>query len=103
MGYWTEEEVEKKALQWSSAKNNAGQNGATDSPDPDGTQASEVVSEPPAGEVKPASQPDPQVLEEKRRMAKLQVAGLGSLDDAKALLWQLCDEGGEWLLDKING
>ena len=104
VGYWTEEEVEKKALQWSSVKNNAAQDGPTDpAPDTDGTGAGHVVAEPAASVATPAAKTDPQVLEEKRRQAKQQVDGLGSLDDAKALLWQLCDEGGEWLLDKING
>lgn len=103
VGYWTEEEVEKKALQWSLAKNNAAQDGPADSPDPDGNGAGNVVSEPAASVVTLAAKTDPQVLEEKRRQAKRQVDGLGSLDDAKALLWRLCDEGGEWLLDKING
>lgn len=104
VGYWTEEEVEKKALQWSSAKNNAAQDGPADTaPETDGTGAGHVVAEPAASVVTLAAKTDPQVLEEKRRQAKRQVDGLGSLDDAKALLWRLCDEGGEWLLDKING
>lgn len=39
---------------------------------------------------------------EKRRRAKERIANIGSLRYAKVLLTKLCDEGGEWVLDKIN-
>ena len=42
-------------------------------------------------------------MEEKRKQAKKHISSIVSLDDAKALLTRLCDECGEWLLDKING
>ena len=42
-------------------------------------------------------------LDQKRKQAKKHIESIVSLDDAKALLTKLCDEGGEWLLDKING
>ena len=96
VGYWTEEEVEKKALQWKSSK----------------TQASAVVSPddrpiPPTGvsdtqPMQPTPPVNPDIIAEKRKRAKSHIAGIATLDDAIALLNKLCDEGGEWLLDKIN-
>lgn len=43
------------------------------------------------------------ILDQKRKQAKAYIANITSLDDAKVLLNKLCDAGGEWLLDKING
>ena len=42
------------------------------------------------------------IVAEKRKQAKSHIANIATLDDAIALLNKLCDEAGEWLLDKIN-
>ena len=65
-------------------------------------QSNDIVSEPPANNTVQTSYTDPNALEEKREQAKRLIAGIVSLDDAKSLLNRLCDECGEWLLDKIN-
>lgn len=86
VGYWTEEEVVNAAKNWRLSKSSP---------------------EPPTPPVKP-TQPvgtgvsDPNILEEKRNKAKNRIKAIGSLDEAKTLLSRLCDECGEWLLDKIN-
>ena len=46
--------------------------------------------------------PDYSVIAEKRKKAKEHIASISSLNVALALLNKLCDEGGEWVLDKIN-
>lgn len=89
VGYWTEEEVEKKALQWKSS-----QNIPTPSPEPRPT--------PPLPPTPPTPPIDPDVVDNKRKQAKIYIASITTLDDAKALLNKLCDKGGEWLLDTIN-
>ena len=97
VGYWTEEEVEKKALQWNSARNSS-ENGQRAANGNSGQQGNDKASEPPATNRTQNSN----VLEEKRKQAKKRIAGIVSLDDAKKLLNKLCDECDEWLLDKIN-
>lgn len=91
VGYWTEEEVEKKALQWNSSRNSVQPGGGGQQP------GGGIV--PPVAPVHPTN---PDVVAEKRKKAKQNIANITSLDDAKALLNKLCDEGSEWLLDKIN-
>lgn len=97
VGYWTEEEVEKKALQWKSSK----------TPQPPMTPPTPPVNpsvEPPFVSDVPIVRPaNPDVVAEKRKQAKSHIASITTLDDAIALLNKLCDEAGEWLLDKING
>lgn len=96
VGYWTEEEVEKTALQWRSQTStpvqlwngNSGEPQGNDMPPKPGIQASNIPSA---------------KLDEKRKLAKIYIASITSIDNAKALLNKLCDEGDEWLLDKING
>ena len=61
-----------------------------------------MVSEPPVNNMAQTFHTDSNILDEKREQAKKHIACIVSLDDAKALLNKLCDEGGEWLLDKIN-
>ena len=103
VGYWTEEEVEKKALQWKSARNSSS-NGQQSAYDNGWQNGNGMVSEPLVNNIAQTSQTtDSNILEEKRKQAKKHVASIVSLDDAKTLLNILCDEGGEWLLDKING
>ena len=107
VGYWTEEDVEKKALQWNSARNSSanGQqatNGNGWQQNNGWQQCNGMVSEPPANNTVQTSYTDSNALEEKREQAKKHIASIASLDDAKALLTRLCDECGEWLLDKIN-
>ena len=100
VGYWTEEEVEKKALQWNSARSSSA-NGQQKT-NGGWHQSNDIVSEPPANNTVQTSYTDPNALEEKREQAKRLIASIVSLDDAKSLLNRLCDECGEWLLDKIN-
>lgn len=91
VGYWTEEEVEKKALQWKSSKT------------PTPPQPPVYPPLPPVPPVYPPIPPvDPDVIDQKRKQAKMHIADIVSIEDAKALLYKLCDEGNEWLLDKIN-
>lgn len=93
VGYWTEEEVEKKALQWKSSKT------------PTPPQPPVVPPFPPVVPpvVPPTPPVNPAVIDQKRQLARKHISDIESLEDAKALLNRLCDEGGEWLLDKING
>lgn len=91
VGYWTEEEVEKKALQWKSSKTPTPPQPPVDPPLP------------PVPPVNPPIPPvDQDVIDQKRKQAKMHIADIVSIEDAKALLYKLCDEGNEWLLDKIN-
>lgn len=89
VGYWTEEEVEKKALQW-----RASQQSQPTTPTPD----------PPIYPVDPI---DPNVnnlsiLNKKRTKAKSKVDSIASLEEAKNLLIKLCEGGNESILDIIN-
>lgn len=99
VGYWTEEEVEKKALQWKTSQTM--QSSSKGSNDDGAQQGGCVVSKPQIDEIWKPSNSEALVL--KRKQAKMRIADIGSLEEAKALLYKLCDEGGEWLLDKING
>ena len=100
VGYWTEEEVEKKALQWNSYRNSSvsGQH-ATNS---DGWQLSGNMASEPSDNTAQTSGIDSAALEEKRKQAKNHIASITTIDDAKVLLNRLCDECGELLLDIIN-
>ena len=102
VGYWTEEEVEKKALQWNSARNSLA-NTQTTTNDNGWQQTNGMVSEPPVDNTTQTLHTNSNALDQKRKQAKKHIESIVSLDDAKALLTKLCDEGGEWLLDKING
>ena len=102
VGYWTEDEVEKKALQWKSSKNFSSSSQQTVNSNA-WQQGNGMAAEPPVNNPLHAFHTNSNVLEEKRKQAKIHVASIVTLDDAKALLNRLCDEGGEWLLDKING
>lgn len=96
VGYWTEEEVEKKALQWNSARNNAAQaSHGSSTPGMTSDNGDDTPST-------PISVSTPTVMEQKRRLAKEHIAQLHTLSEAQALLNALCDMGEEWLLDKIN-
>ncbi len=97
VGYWTEEEVEKKALQWKSSKTQP------QYPVSPGAQpnTATVASEPTSSNEYTATVNVDEVAK-KRKQAKDYIASIDTLDDAIALLNKLCDEAGEWLLDKIN-
>ena len=97
VGYWTEEEVEKKALQCKSSKAPQQQTGPLTSPV---SPLSSVVGKYPPITSVPSVNLD--IVAEKRKQAKSHIANIATLDDAIALLNKLCDEAGEWLLDKIN-
>ena len=99
VGYWTEEEVEKKALQWNSARNASSGNQPSINGN-DWQSGGNSSSVPPFSNTPQA--PNANVLEEKRKQAKNHIAGITTIDDAKALLNRLCDECGELLLDMIN-
>lgn len=101
VGYWTEEEVEKKALQWNSARNSS-TNGQPATYGYHRQQGNGMASESSIGNTTQTFHTDPNALVEKRRRAKERIANIGSLRYAKVLLTKLCDEGGEWVLDKIN-
>lgn len=100
VGYWTEEEVEKKALQWRSVSNSkpvetsygndddTSDGGCSHQPSDQGRSAEPLA--------------DYDTVNTKRQKAKERIAKITSLDEAKTLLDRLCDEVGEWLLDKIN-
>ncbi len=94
VGYWTEEEVEKKALQWKSSKNMRQQPVAPPTPP--------VAPPSVVAENAPATPTSPDIVAEKLKRAKERIASIATLDEAIALLNKLCDEGGEWLFDKIN-
>lgn len=96
VGYWTEEEVEKKALQWKSSKT---QTASADTPVSSNSASSYVVSDYPPVHTNYTTNPD--AIAEKRKQAKNRIANM-TVQDAFALLNKLCDEAGEWLLDKIN-
>lgn len=102
VGYWTEEEVEKKALQWNSAKKSSA-NGQQTTNSNVWQQSNVTVSEPPINNTVQPFHTYSNALNEKREQAQKHIANIVSLDDAKALLNKLCAEGGEWLLDKIIG
>ena len=94
--------MEKKALQWNSARSSSA-NSQQKTNGNGWQQSNDIVSKPPANNTVQTSYTDSNALEEKRKQAKKHISSIVSLDDAKALLTRLCDECGEWLLDKING
>ena len=89
VGYWTEDEIKNAAKNWRLEQQNPAL--------PPGT---------PSGGNAPATTPSGfssyQIIEEKRAKAKTRISELTSLDEAKALLMGLCEEGNEWILDKLN-
>ena len=100
VGYWTEEEVKKKALQWNANRNNS--NGTQQVTNTNGWQQGKgMVSDPLNNGGTQTNNFN--ILDQKRKQAKAYIANITSLEDAKVLLNKLCDAGGEWLLDKING
>lgn len=94
VGYWTEEEVENKALQWRSAQQAANTQPPT-SPayKPTNTTASWVSS---------PSASDQAEIAEKINKAKERIANITSINVAQALLTKICEKGDEWVLDIIN-
>lgn len=100
VGYWTEEEVEKKALQWNANRNNS--NGTKQVTNTNGWQQGKGMASDPLNNGGTQTN-NFNILDQKRKQAKAYIANITSLDDAKVLLNKLCDAGGEWLLDKING
>ena len=89
IGYWTEEEVISKAKDWRLEQTQEKEWAKPVDNHYTPTRVSEEL-------------PDHHDIAEKRKKAKEHIASISSLDDALALLNILCDEGGEWLLDKIN-
>lgn len=94
VGYWTEEEITKAAKDWRLEQ----QYHAFTPESPSGSN----VPQTPAATPVPGGLSNHQIVEEKRVKAKKRIAELTSLDEAKALLMNLCEEGGEWILDKLT-
>lgn len=90
VGYWTEEEVEKKALEW-----RVSQQSQPGLPYNEPSYPT-VVSDP------PVSVSTSSVINDKRIQAKSKVENITSLEEAKILLVKLCDGGNESILDMIN-
>lgn len=96
VGYWTEEEVEKKALQWRSAQR-------TVQVQPVPSTVHEPAPTASTGWGSSPSVPSYQVdLTEKRNKAKERIANITDIHVAQALLIKICEKGDEWLLDMIN-
>ena len=87
VGYWTEEEVEKKALQWRASQK-------IQLPDDDDNDIDDDNNN--------DNNNHDSVIKEKRSSAKNKIEGLSSLKEAKSLLIKLCDGGNESILDIIN-
>lgn len=87
VGYWTEEEVEKKALQWRASQK-------IQLPDDDDNDIDDDNNN--------DNNNHDSVIKEKRSSAKNKIEGLSSLKEAKSLLIKLCDDGNESILDIIN-
>ena len=96
VGYWTEEEVEKKALQWRSVQQTVQiQHAPSTVHEPTPTTSTGWGSS--------SSVPSYQVdLTEKRNKAKERIANITDIHVAQALLTKICEKGDEWLLDMIN-
>lgn len=96
VGYWTEEEVEKKALQWRSVQQTVQiQHIPSTVHEPAPTTSTGWGSS--------SSVPSYQVdLTEKRNKAKERIASITDIHVAQALLTKICEKGDEWLLDMIN-
>ncbi len=82
VGYWTEDEVEKKVLQWRASKN-------TEQTKP--TSPTTTTKEPPTP-----------VSKDKRINARRSVESLDNLEKAKNILLKLCDYGDDLTLNLIN-
>ena len=96
VGYWTEEEVEKKALQWRSVQQTVQIQHVP-------STVHESASTTSTGWSSSPSVPSYQVdLAEKRNKAKERIANITDIHVAQALLTKICEKGDEWLLDMIN-
>ena len=95
VGYWTEDEVEKKALQWRSVQQTIKVQSTPS-----------IVHEPTptisAGWSSSPSVPYQANLTEKRNKAKERIANITDIHVAQTLLTKICEKGDEWLLDMIN-
>lgn len=98
VGYWTEEEITNAAKNWRLEQ----QYPAFTPGMPSGGNASQNPTPTPAPATTPSGFSSYQIVEEKRAKAKIRISELTSLDEAKALLMSLCEEGDEWILDKLN-
>ena len=96
VGYWTEEEITNAAKNWRLEQ----QYLAFIPETPSGGNASQTPT--PSTFTTPSGFSSYQIVEEKRAKAKSRISELTSLDEAKALLMSLCEEGNEWILDKLN-
>lgn len=97
VGYWTEDEVRTCVEHWRLEQ----QMSHVSPPQGHGGMMAAGGGNGVAEPLAPPSAPG--VMAGKRARAKARIATIQSLDEAKALLSELCDEAGEWLLDRING
>lgn len=93
VGYWTEEEVTNAAKNWRLEQQNHSVFTPESSLGCNNPQSSTAIS---------GGLSDSRIIEEKRAKAKARIFGLNSLEEAKALLMRLCEDGNEWILDKLN-
>lgn len=93
VGYWTEQAVITHAKDWRLAQGMARPAPAPEE-EPDSPQPGSGSSG-----VKPTA---PDKLEQMRSHAKYCIAQLRNLDEAKSILYRLCDEGNEWLLNRMT-
>lgn len=95
VGYWTEQAVIEHAKNWrlekisTTATTSSSPEETADSPQPDSGSSG----------VKTAASDK---LEQMRSYAKNCVAQLSNLDEARSILYRLCDEGNEWVLNRIT-
>jgi len=87
VGYWTEKEVEDRALRWRASKQ---------VPTTDPVILGTSVSEP------SATTTNSTVVSNKREKAYKRIAGLDNLEKAKRILTKICENSNEWILDIIN-
>lgn len=98
VGYWTEEEITNAAKNWRLEQQYPAFTPGT----PSGGNASQNPIPASVPATAPSGFSSYQIVEEKRAKAKIRISELTSLDEAKALLMSLCEEGNEWILDKLN-
>lgn len=92
VGYWTEEEITKTAKDWRLEQQHPAFT-------PESLSGGNTPQTPTTIH---GGLSNPQIVEEKRAKAKSRISELTSLEEAKTLLMSLCEEGNEWILDKLN-
>lgn len=96
VGYWTEDEVERKVLEWRMEQLTADQGMAAEPITPTPPQPAEPVVVEPS-----PSDAERKAREQKREKALERINAITSLAAAKLILWKLAEEDSEWLLTKL--